>query len=1455
MPILHLFTRPSFSSRFSFCTGYALPLLVLLFLGKSSAQAQSTAFSHTGADQTYVVPAGVTSVQVKLWGAGGGSQGGSGAFVSGLLSVTPGETLTIIVGGGGTLGPTPRVLSSAAYGGGGRAGGDDFFGPPGGGGGRSAIRRGSTELVTAGAGGGGHGVGSNMAGGGGLLAGVSVSSFSSVGRPGTQSAGGAGAPGSTTATAGGAFFGGNGHTGPTFSGGGGGGSGYFGGGGGGSDNATGGGGGGSSWTANLTSFVGADGAVGSASGSLPGGSSDADYVAGVGRGGASSPSVTVGGHGRVVISIPSVSNQAPTDITLTPSSLQENNSLGAVVGTLTATDPNVSDTHTFMLVSGAGSTDNSSFTLGAGGQLQIQTLADREARSSYSIRVRATDSGAGSLTFEKALTITIQDRNDVMPIITAGQTFSIAEHSAANTLVGTLTASDSDVSATTFSSWTLLLGNVGSAFSLDPSSGQLRVTHPSAIDFESRSSYTLTLVVSDGVNTSNPETVTVNLTDIAEPAVIQTPTSATVTATSAVLGGEVVSDSGTAITQRGVVFAPTALDADPELGDLNVMSATTSGTTGPFTVAVSSLMAATPYSFKAFVTNAAGTRYTSVGTFTTLALNPDIDVSVNLLSLNTGSTHDFGSSSVGSSVSRVFTVRNAGEATLAGLSVAGGNADFTVNSSSLLTTLAPNETTTFTVTFEPQMGGLRQSSITVSSNDPDENPFTLTLEGTGSTVAGTVTLAETLYSVNQGAASVTLTLTRSGGTSAFTVLASAANGTAQTANPPLSPALGGTAPASADYVPLTSASGLVAFAEGEMTRTLTVTLHPKTGSNQPNRRFVVSLGTPTSGATLGAISSAEVRILANDTLAPTLTVLNPSVTASSISSTTPYLVNGVAGDIRGIDTVTLVLNGGAPIQPNFPDTSNPSSMPWNANIQPLEGLNTLVVSAIDLRGNLRQVTRTFTFARWQNLSMARVAPAGQSLDQAGSIVLSHSVAMKFGVSKLVRPAPHENPILRSVRPGTEITLTANAQPGHVFNDWQGLPPGSTVLANTATFVMPAQDVLVTATFVESPLVSSTGEGNTFHGTFGPVDPAQSSLATTGYFTGTLVPSSGAFSGQLFVNGNITRLVANFFGDGSSVIVENGNRSSRLSLAGRQYSFAYVAGQIRLFIDDIQAGTARRAKHSSTLPAGPPMIGSYTLAMPALTQSPTRDVSSYPQGDSTASFTVSSTGAIALTASLADGSSFTTSTALVTGDSAPFFGTPLIPGSLFGLGAFSGTLDFDASQPNSDVTGMGLLWIRSAIATENTRSTAAAIVTQTYTAGWPAGIRLDAIGARYSDTETVQSSLGLTSTPAGTSNAELLLTQGKLSSPVVIQALQILGNTVSRIPATNTSFTLTATASSGAFSGTFTPNWTAPASARPTFRGVLLQKGTSRGGYGYFISNRSGDTDPESGRVTLGSPLD
>ena len=104
---------------------------------------------------------------------------------------------------------------------------------------------------------------------------------------------------------------------------------------------------------------------------------------------------------------------------------------------------------------------------------------------------------------------------------------------------------------------------------------------------------------------------------------VTTPTNTTITSTTATLGGNVTSDGGSPVTERGVVYALTSVNPNPQIGGAGVTKVTASGATGAFTVNTSNLTPNSGYSFFAYATNLIGTTYTSpVSTFTTLTAGP-----------------------------------------------------------------------------------------------------------------------------------------------------------------------------------------------------------------------------------------------------------------------------------------------------------------------------------------------------------------------------------------------------------------------------------------------------------------------------------------------------------------------------------------------------------------------------------------------------------------------------------------------------------------------------------------------------------------------------------------------------------------------------------------------------------------------------------------------------------------
>ena len=213
-------------------------------------------------------------------------------------------------------------------------------------------------------------------------------------------------------------------------------------------------------------------------------------------------------------------NEAPTDIALSNASVNENEPSGTNVGSLTSTDVDSGDTHTYSLVSGTGSTDNDRFTIAAG-VLKTDEAFDKETQSPLSVRIRTTD--AGGLFYDEVFSITVTDVNEA-PVVNAA-TFSVDENSANNTPVGTATFTDQDSGQThTFS---ITGGNTGGAFQIDPSTGEIAVADTNDLDYETNASFSLVVEVTDDgtPNKTGSNTITVDLTNVNDAPAITAPAS------------------------------------------------------------------------------------------------------------------------------------------------------------------------------------------------------------------------------------------------------------------------------------------------------------------------------------------------------------------------------------------------------------------------------------------------------------------------------------------------------------------------------------------------------------------------------------------------------------------------------------------------------------------------------------------------------------------------------------------------------------------------------------------------------------------------------------------------------------------------------------------------------------------------------------------------------------------
>ncbi|MFN0126337.1 MAG: SMP-30/gluconolactonase/LRE family protein [Verrucomicrobiales bacterium] len=104
-----------------------------------------------------------------------------------------------------------------------------------------------------------------------------------------------------------------------------------------------------------------------------------------------------------------------------------------------------------------------------------------------------------------------------------------------------------------------------------------------------------------------------------------------------------------------------------------------------------------------------------------------------------GQQHAFPSQWLGQSVDHVFAIYNTGGGHLTGLTATleGPHAsDFTVLAPPAATVPARDGSTLMTIRFTPSALGQRQATLQLGNNDPDEGPFTILLQGSGTAIIG-----------------------------------------------------------------------------------------------------------------------------------------------------------------------------------------------------------------------------------------------------------------------------------------------------------------------------------------------------------------------------------------------------------------------------------------------------------------------------------------------------------------------------------------------------------------------------------------------------------------------------------------------------------------------------------------------------------------------------------------------
>ena len=131
-----------------------------------------------------------------------------------------------------------------------------------------------------------------------------------------------------------------------------------------------------------------------------------------------------------------------------------------------------------------------------------------------------------------------------------------------------------------------------------------------------------------------------------------------------------------------------------------------------------------------------------------ISQNQDINLTGNGNDIFNGGTNspslanhtDFGDVEVGSMSQITYTIQNTksggspknNKLTVSGISISGTNAsDFVVSGISLPAVINRSNSTNFVITFSATLLGSETASVSITSDDPDENPYTFNISGNG----------------------------------------------------------------------------------------------------------------------------------------------------------------------------------------------------------------------------------------------------------------------------------------------------------------------------------------------------------------------------------------------------------------------------------------------------------------------------------------------------------------------------------------------------------------------------------------------------------------------------------------------------------------------------------------------------------------------------------------------------
>ena len=200
-------------------------------------------------------------------------------------------------------------------------------------------------------------------------------------------------------------------------------------------------------------------------------------------------------------------NEDPAALVLSNNSVKENES-AADVGVLTAVDPD-GDFLSYSLTAGTGDEDNASFEIVDGNKLRLKAAADFEAKSSYSVRVAASDNRGGEISGTFSVVVTNVNEAPFAPSLSKSE----VEENQAQAEVGLLSSTDPD--AADVVSFRLVEGagdDDNAAFTVSGNTLKLKAS----ADYEAKNSYSVRVEAIDAGGLASASSFSVSVKDVNE---------------------------------------------------------------------------------------------------------------------------------------------------------------------------------------------------------------------------------------------------------------------------------------------------------------------------------------------------------------------------------------------------------------------------------------------------------------------------------------------------------------------------------------------------------------------------------------------------------------------------------------------------------------------------------------------------------------------------------------------------------------------------------------------------------------------------------------------------------------------------------------------------------------------------------------------------------------------------